>query len=140
MVLARRSFLRVLAATPLATKSMSEKATAKAVGINIDEIGQYGSPIQGTVGGVSTSQYKYALSNKTIKELYESQLYQANKSVSYSDIDLANKRSFSLAAKITFQRQRNVERELDNVQNGYPWAKLQNIITRFIDPLSGVKT
>lgn len=56
------------------------------------------------------------LSNKEWMNEVESACFEENRFVHVIDHDLWSKRSFSMAAKITFQRQRNVRRSMEGMR------------------------
>jgi hypothetical protein len=62
---------------------------------------------------------KLALNFPDIRAEYESVLYDAYRNVYRLDPDLAIKKSFSLSAKITYQRQRNVASAMREQTTGY---------------------
>lgn len=76
------------------------------------------------------------LANEFYRRQVESSLYEANADVRCLDPDIANKKSFSLSAKVTFQRQRNVAKELQRIQTeGDWWNKTGELIQKFVNTL-----
>ncbi len=73
-----------------------------------------------------------AFSNLQSREAIRAILFEEYKLVGAIDHDIASKRSFSLAAKVTFQRQRNVERRIDEMQAAYPHERINKIIRGFL--------
>lgn len=57
--------------------------------------------------------FKIAMGNKAAYDHYTSALYKSSREVTHIDPDLQVYKSFSPMAKITFQRQRNVERMIE---------------------------
>lgn len=57
-------------------------------------------------------------------------LFEKHQIVSTIDHDIASKKSFSLAAKIAFQRQRNVERDIQEMMQPWVGGKIQDIIRK----------
>lgn len=129
-MIGRRALLRMLPGAGLAAKTVSDEIVAKLSGVNATGLGwasSQGPPSQGmdlTPGQTKSVISIYPKAADHLREI----LYETNRSVGQLDIDIANKRSFSLAAKITFQRQRNVETELKRIQEDYPWDRMQKIL------------
>lgn len=128
-------FATATATAPLVAKQVADEAAAKftqtSMGIPNGPFA-YGDP--GMIAGPPDHQNMMRGTLKTLlmddgkrKEL-ESLLYEQHRAVHFLDTDLANKRSFSLAAKITFQRQRNVERWKQDEANGTAWVRAFNYI------------
>lgn len=124
----RRGFLKLMGASPLAAKAAAEEVTKSLVGIGIAPTYPYGIPVSGMAVGQSSAQMGKSeiakmLMDAAFRSQVESASYRRNRHVSYLDLDLATKRSFSLAAKATFQRQRNVQREIEeySVDLKSPW-------------------
>lgn len=117
-------------AAPLAAKAMADSATANLAAVSL-------APGQGTYGnaGVPSSsneatreEARIALMNPAIRAEVESMLFKQERRVSFIDPDIACHRSFSLNAKIAFQRQRNVAREIDQMKSEYPWSRMQKLL------------
>lgn len=72
------------------------------------------------------------LADEGARAEYTSAVFARNRNVSYIDLDLATKRSFSLAAKVTYQRQRNVERQIeeDSHEDGPFWQRPDTLIRK----------
>jgi hypothetical protein len=128
----RRSFLRALGAAPLIAKGAAEEAAKSMAGISTTGAICASERVAVSLGGGTNlaSSYPSPLDIKQMffdaafRELIESASYQNNRHVSFLDHDIASKRSWSLAAKVTFQRQRNVARDLDGYsqQPDTPWS------------------
>lgn len=141
MTWGRRSFLKAFAASPLAARAAAEKVAAELSGIS-QGVG-YGS---GEVGGMSTSAPSHpppsvlnestirsALASAVARAEIESIFYEEGRHVSRIDYDLASKRSFSLAAKIAFQRQRNIARRMHDFANDghtYWYTRVTEIVRK----------
>lgn len=54
--------------------------------------------------------------------------------VGYIDPDIAVYKSFSLNAKIVFQRQRNVQRRYERLTTDYPWSRLNALLRKIASP------
>ena len=71
-----------------------------------------------------------AFGNADTFETVRSILFEENKIVGAIDHDLASKRSFSLAAKVTFQRQRNVERRIEEMKTEYTGSRIYSAMRK----------
>lgn len=67
-----------------------------------------------------------------IREHVRSVIFEEQQHVGYIDADIAVLRSFSLNAKVTYQRQRNVERRLYQLQHEWPWQRMNTIVSKAI--------
>lgn len=144
----RRSFLRALGAAPLAAKAAAEAATKQlgrigAVGfrnessMSLSDIVNHQS-IGATVGldnavgngALSRSAKREAmrmiLADSKKRAEIRTLLYQSNRVISRIDPDIGGRRSWSLAAKIAYQRERFVERDLaEEFQDATAWQIMQ---------------
>jgi hypothetical protein len=115
---------------PLAARMEAQKAAARIASVTLPGLsGNNGGGIPATDkpgGYISPENKKLALTFPTVKKELESILYQAHSQIYRIDHDLAIKKSFSLSAKITFQRQRNVEASMEEHFVGPSWARLDN--------------
>lgn len=136
----RRGFLKRMAAAPLAGRMAADEAAKALAGIGGIGVGGYGPPMTTardnlreisaeacatTTGNpanplnwrilrqMKDEAIKTALQSPTMRAKLEQTLYRMHRNVHSLDVDLAANRSMSLAAKITFQRQRNVQHEID---------------------------
>lgn len=124
----RRSFLKMLGLSPLAAKAAVESEQMHQAGIT--QVGQYPTATNLPPGETVDPSIIRALMDAAFRAEWESALYQQNRSVYFLDHDLANKRSFSLAAKIAFQRQRNVERQMAESCGISPWRWMSQLRQR----------
>jgi hypothetical protein len=132
----RRSFLRLVGAAPLAGKLAAEEAAKSLAGIGAQSLGQAGyASVSGLAPAAPPTSAQIAtwLADNVFRSEVESAAYANNRHVSYLDVDLASKKSFSLAAKVTFQRQRNVQREIDGLgkERVSPWSLLYKRMNLF---------
>lgn len=134
--LARRGFLRFLPAVPFAAHSAADQIGRELAGIEISGLarGGYGSPKGSETSAameVTTAQISAACKIPGLRKQIESLAFEGNRYVSRIDPDLAVLRSFSLNAKVTFQRQRNVAREMADKDGSYisGWNKLVKLVT-----------
>lgn len=135
MSLGRRAFLRVAALSPLAAKKAAETTAAELSGTITAGHGNWhglggGTPNNGPA--VSKESWRQLLSNAAHRADAESVIFEDERKVGFIDPDIACARSFSLNAKIAYQRQRNVERRLRQLQEEWPWQKLEGIGKRIM--------
>lgn len=139
----RRRFFGAIAASPLAARQAAESAAKQLAGIGslsggvpisdlrdmVREMPHSGLGAQGEASANTCTQspakdwqvlrqlkddiIRRALNTKQSRQELEALLYQDMRNVYSFDHDLASNRSMSLAAKVCFQRQRNVQREID---------------------------
>lgn len=142
----RRRFLSMLGAAPLAGKAVADQALsgiATAGNMGDGGFGPAPNHLSQMLGAEAlyppqniapspfdlkqrNSLLKKALKIPALRGEIESLLYEENHAVGYLDHDLAQKRSFSLAAKVTFQRQRNVQRQLQyGIVDESPWRRAE---------------
>ena len=140
----RRGVLRFLSAAPIAGKQLADEAVSKLVGVNPLFLGT-GTPesaMEPPRAALDSSEAKYfkeAWRIPALRKEIESIVYEHNKRVYYLDTDLAIKRSFSYSAKITFQRQRNVAREIrDDWFEDSPWRQKQSLLKRLMAKFVGL--
>lgn len=137
----RRGFLAVLSRAPvvgaIAGKMMAEQAAGQMAGISLTGgvVGPSGAPSSTWVNenDPTTSQRQLALRIPGVRAQIESLLYEQERRIGFIDPDIAVMRSFSLNAKIVYQRQRMVARELSLLQEGEwlsPWRRVNKAILR----------
>lgn len=158
-ILGRRSFLRVLAAVPFAGRAAADATAKELSGLNshlgsgIPAAGDLAGAVFGssagqsactnTFGGGGESRYwsaearrgaiKIILEDRTNHAEITSTLYRCHRRIHSIDPDIGSKRSWSLAAKITFQRQRMVEIELAGaVVDASPWQDMREWVDQKI--------
>lgn len=130
MTVGRRSFLKVFGMAPIAAKVATDGAMAELTKTVVSGTGtslpmpQFGASPEAAVP--SPSQIKTALNVLGLREEVEGMLYQQQRSVYALDPDIAVHRSFSLNAKIAFQRHRNVARQIEDMTEGYWWNRMMD--------------
>lgn len=96
--------------------------------------GSYGQPFGEStkaMGFDARATLRKLLESPALRDEYSSLMFARHRRVGALDLDLANKRSFSLAAKVTFQRQRNVEREIEeDAAELPPWQRVEAVLKR----------
>jgi hypothetical protein len=128
MSIARRSILRMFASAPLVAKATADKAVANLTGIASEGL-QYGGGCAPSGEGPKPHEFAAFLRNAVARREIETILYrEQERMVGAIDPDLAALRSFSLNAKITFQRQRNVARRLEEMQRPYSWDRIADMV------------
>ncbi len=131
----RRKVLGFLAAAPLAgplaARAAAEKGAAQLAGVTMLPAGQSGNaPLPSPMA--TSSQMRALLLDPRSRAELMSAIYEDEFRVYSLDHDLASNRSFSLAAKIAYQRDRNVERRLANMHNEWPWQRINAAVTRYL--------
>jgi hypothetical protein len=123
----RRKLLSAFATAPLAARAAVEDAAEKLARIDTSGIGSY-TP-HAAHEDEKRAQIARALLNPLMRRSVEEILYRDEcRYVESIDADLVAMRSWSLAAKITFQRRRNVERRLRVMQHGWTWDRLGKLL------------
>lgn len=126
-MLARRNFLRALPAAPFVAKRAAEDAAANLARIG-SSVGDASVPPSAVSdGGINAAQWRSILSTVAGREQARAILIEEERHVSRIDPDLAVLKSISLSAKIAYQRDRNVERRLDAMQNEWSWRRLESL-------------
>lgn len=127
MKASRRSFFGLMAASPLAAKAAAEDVLAKQAGIEISQRASAGA-IYGSVSApdLTQDQMRRLLARPLTRKFYESALYESERRVGFIDHDIAAPRSISLAAKIVYQRQRNVAAVIHADQHGWIWNRTRD--------------
>lgn len=135
----RRRLLSALVALPVAGKAAAEAAVAELSQVRLPTTaplgGSYGIE-SASIGEPTKEQYRFLLSQPEVRKFVESTVFESERHISSIDPDLACMRSFSLNAKIAFQRQRNVERQIERMQSDYPWTRMN----RYLLSLVGVQS
>jgi hypothetical protein len=154
--LKRRGFLQALASAPFVAKQAAEQAAiglmnGKAIGI--EQMRPPTDMIGGALSAAGTAQgptdmkparlsekaarqiLKLALQDPDVKRQLTTLMMQQHRSVMWLDVDLAQNRSMSLAAKICFQRRRNVEREIEQeLDRVNAWQRVQRFLGSILYP------
>jgi hypothetical protein len=137
----RRGILGMLAASPIAGRAMAQDAAAQLSKIGIGQAANVlnisagqGIGTQGMLGGGKPKMpdYKKLLQSPLLRGEFESILFERERSVGSIDPDIACLRSFSLNAKIAFQRQRNVSREIHNLQTENIWRRMDAFMSKLM--------
>ena len=119
MKLARRKFFSLVASAPIAAKAAVDASIAECAGINVTGINGHAVPPASGMGAgpqnVSDYQNGVISASKYVRlmgfpDFMERELREQSRYVYALDPDIAVKKSWSMAAKIQTQRQRNFER------------------------------
>lgn len=152
-MLARRNVLKLLGlapTAPLAAKLAHDAEVADKVGglrgwpvggkppSGVVSIGGNGvdGPFSGYAPefrhpGPTYDQFRAMLGGKEFRDNITSLLFeQERRNHPYLDPDIAIYKSWSISAKIAFQRQRNVERELQSYLQRGPWSRLREAVNK----------
>ena len=111
----RRTFFGFLGAAPIAIKQAGDKAIANLAAVNEAPYGG-ATPCSPAPDGITSATRQKIISQ--FRPDFESLIYERERRVGVIDADIAVHKSFSLNAKITFQRQRNVAREMKEEETG----------------------
>ncbi|HMX62285.1 MAG TPA: hypothetical protein PKD58_04400 [Candidatus Sumerlaeota bacterium] len=116
----------MIGAAPLAGRAVAEdiakQAGIEASGLKVNSVlsGSMVGNVQSGVGRPPSDMWREAFRvYPELRSQQESTFFEQEK-IGTIDPDIAVYRSFSMAAKIAFQKQRNVARRMDELQ-GVPW-------------------
>lgn len=133
----RRGFLGALSAAPLLSRKAAEDAAAQLSGLKNTGLGHVDFRAPVGVQEPTREQYKRALLNPLTRDLVRGMILEQERQVYILDHDLAGYKSFSLAAKICYQRQRNVERRMKEISQDYVWERINNLIFKTLNLFGG---
>jgi len=157
MIATRRRFFQALSAAPLVAKQAAETAARGLMGGGGPPMG--GGYLRDVLGGqieglpansasppnwhlmrkLRDEMVQKALNTKKSRAELESIIYEEQRHIWTLDHDLAANRSMSLAAKITFQRQRNVQRSIrEAIEEKSAYSRMMEWKDRFIS-MTGIK-
>ena len=117
--------LRLAPAAPLAAKAMADKAVADMAGVSLLG-GNPGAPsASGMIAydqAVQADAWKAKvlrfLANGKLPDWVDDHIRKNNQHVGFLDPDIASKRSWSFNVKVAAQRERNIERQRQNIVDG----------------------
>lgn len=130
MKIGRRKFFQALTAAPLVARQAAEQAASRLTGVAVDMPGfgaPRGAPSQSSAEP-STTDYQRAFLDRALRHQVERLIYEEERYIGRIDPDLAVLRSFSLNAKIAFQRQRNVTLRIKQMQEEWPWQRVKKLV------------
>lgn len=139
----RRALLQLFGSLPVvgpsfAAKIQTEVASADLMKLSATGLQHNNSDPPSSDDPLSQEQ-RLAFKLPWVREELRALMLEKNRKVYQLDPDLACKRSFSLNAKICFQRQRNVERDLQAYSNPPYWHRV-NVLMERVRSLLGLKT
>jgi hypothetical protein len=141
----RRRFFGLMAAAPVAARTVAESAAADLSRVRVSGLvdggaiasgGSFGGPVTNSPMVDPRAMLKRALLDPNKRAEIESMLFERNQAVGAIDSDLACYRSFSLNAKIAFQRQRNVQRALQEELGEATWQRWHELYRKVTGWLS----
>jgi hypothetical protein len=120
------------AAAPLSLvqKQMVESAAIGLGGIQAGPSGNNSGGIGQAPAAASPATWRLAMADPDLRAEIRSLLFEQHRFVDRLDPDLAGMRSFSLAAKLCFQRQRNVEHVMATRFEVAAWFRIQDVLDR----------
>lgn len=132
----RRAFLSLIGAAPLAGRAVAEdiakQAGIEASGLKVNSVlsGSMVGNVQSGVGRPPSDIWREAFRvYPELRSQQESTFFEQEK-IGTIDPDIAVYRSFSMAAKIAFQKQRNVARRMDELQEVPWWHKTETLFQK----------
>lgn len=147
-MIGRRSVMRLLAGAPFVGKLAAENAAlalmqpipaappmaSRGLMQGMQDVGQ--APTNPALPMVTQEMrrtiFKAALGIKDVNAEYDSLLYTRNRMVLYLDPDLAANKSYSLAAKIVYQRQRNVAVDRRDDTEAGTWERVEKFTAKVL--------
>lgn len=148
----RRSFLQLLGAAPVAVQDMAGRISFNSGGPPHAELRHAlletcGTNLAPQAQVQASPLFTQAVQNRALRTVLangdreiEALCYEAHRNVYHIDADIAGRRSWSIAAKISYQRQRNVQREIqDTVLEDTSWHRIQGWKARILLKVLGVK-
>lgn len=140
----RRSFLGALAAAPFAGRTAAEQIAMQSK-ISTGGLVTKTEPFHTlfTVGGSKEPQkemWREAFSMFPELRAERESLFFEQETVSSIDPDIAVYRSFSLNAKIAYQRQRNVALKMRNLQGETDYSRAKDVAARVLSFFDSKKT
>jgi hypothetical protein len=127
----RRSFLALMGAAPLAAKATADAEIAKQIGLNSGGLiqGGFGNQIGGAsaLGMADGGSYEQRITGAAeyikmfgMPESIARELRENTRYVGALDPDIACKKSWSMSVKLMTQRQRQYDRQVENM-TGWGW-------------------
>ncbi len=131
MITSRRKVLGMLSSMPVVGRSLASKFQSEAAASSLAGLAGAGSLAGPQECAPPNRKFpeitmKLPWVQDALRDLY----YEQNRRVGYIDPDLAVLKSFSLNAKICFQRQRNVERQLLEVVEEPFWKRWDKLMAK----------
>lgn len=130
----RRTVLKAMGLVPRAARSASESVVKQQMGLGSAGAlnAAYGATAQGISKNSMPRDIAAALLSPEKRAAIQSVLFEEHRAITALDFDLANSKALSLAAKITYQRQRNVERKLQEMSVEFWWDRTGTAISKIV--------
>jgi hypothetical protein len=131
MKIGRRKFFQVFTAAPLVAKQAAEQVAGRLAGMADLDMPGFGVPrgsAPSSSAEPSTTDFQRAFLDRALRPQLERLIYEEERYIGRIDPDLAVLRSFSLSAKIAFQRQKNVALRIEQMQQEWPWQRLNKLV------------
>jgi hypothetical protein len=135
-MIGRRKFLQALGAAPVAAPLLAKQAAENQIA-NLTRVGMLGgtndsTPCAQATSGDTVVKFRQALTLGFKKQI-EAIIYAEEHHVGYIDHDIAVLKSVSLSAKIAYQRKRNVERRIREMNTGvHYWDRLDSALDNLL--------
>ena len=146
----RRTLMGMIGAVPFVGKALGQQVMKSVYPPGLNALKTQGAGLAGMGYPKDTGQdkvnpqkmspqnaWKILLQNKEMRDEYTSTLYRQYKEINQVDPDLDVYKSFSRMAKITFQRQRVVQRVVESHLNTLDYengitTRIQNLIHKMV--------
>lgn len=127
----RRNILALIGMAPTTAIGMKRALDARTLGLAAggDGIPRGGQPISGADERTPDQmQTRAALQIPASRAQIRSILYEEQRGLNWLEPDLACLHSMSVNARLCYQRQRNVERRLAEMEKGWSWQRMNRAI------------
>ena len=132
MNLGRRKVLSLMGVAPLAAKKVAADISGVAASGGVYAGTGYSVPAcSPAIGFDEEAAARAAWAIPSQRKVLESMIFERERGVGHIDHDLMSKKSFSLAAKVTFQRQRNVDAAMKSQIGDYSWKRTEEFLRKF---------
>lgn len=129
----RRSMLKLLGSLPVVGPGLTRKISSEASAAGLAKLNtsglQYESPVPDTQEP-NFPQRQLAIQLPWVRQELEQLFLERNARVSSLDPDLAVLKSVSLSAKICYQRQRNVQRDIVKYTSSPNWMRIDELFAK----------
>lgn len=130
----RRSMLKLLGSVPVVGPDLARKLSSEASAAGLAKIHtsglQYESSEPPSTDETNFTQRQLAIQLPWVRQELEQLMLERNTRVSTLDPDLAVLKSVSLSAKICYQRQRNVQRDIVKYTSSPNWMRVDQLFAK----------
>ena len=131
----RRSMLRLMSSVPVVGPRLASKLAAEATAGKLSQLSTSGLGAGTSLppnddNTTTLDQRRLALQIPWVRQELEQLLVERNRLVYRIDPDLAVLQSVSLSAKIYYQRQRNIQRQLESYRTQEPWTRIESLFAK----------